>query len=147
MFMRVLMELSRKKLETIANQLNLTPTDLEMISQTKKKKKIQYGIITIFELLLGVLSFIIGYSIAPAHESEVIGYPFLTPLIMVSNLSISTQIKKKKSIFLLGFISIIILLIGMFSGYTIGMAMKTNAYQIYSSTRYGVYSNEIINSH
>ncbi|MHA2248213.1 MAG: hypothetical protein ACXADY_24905 [Candidatus Hodarchaeales archaeon] len=140
------MEPSRKKLETIVDQLNLTPTDLEMISQTKKKKKIQYVTVTIFELILGVLSFIIGYmSIAP--ESEVIGYPFLTPLIMGSNLSISTQIKKKPLI-LVGFISLIILLIGLYSGHVAGIAMKTtNNYQYYGPTRYGVYGNEIISSH
>ncbi len=140
--MRILMEQSRKKLETIANQLNLTPTDLEMISQTKKKKKIEYVTVTIFELILGVLSFIIGYSIAPAH-TEAIGYPFLTPLIMVSNLSISTQIKKKKPLILFGFISLIILLFGIYSGYIFGFTAKTT--KIYPM--YGVYGNEIISSH
>ncbi|MHA2248212.1 MAG: hypothetical protein ACXADY_24900 [Candidatus Hodarchaeales archaeon] len=139
------MEQSGKKLETITNQLNLTPTDLEMISQTRKKKRIRSIIITNFELILGVLSFFIGFSIAPAHESDVIGYPFLTPLIMVSNMSISTQIKKKKPLILFGFISLIILLIGIYSGYVFGFVMKTNAYQKYSPM-YGVYSNEIISS-
>ncbi|MHA2248214.1 MAG: hypothetical protein ACXADY_24910 [Candidatus Hodarchaeales archaeon] len=141
------MEPSRKKLETIANQLNLTPNDLEMISQTKKKKKIQYGIVTIFELILGILSFITGFNMAPT--SEVIGYPFLTPFIIISNMSINPQIKKKKSIFLLGFISIIILLFGMFSGYTIGMAMKTAYNQQVNgqAIKYNVYFNKIASSH
>ncbi|MFX0208721.1 MAG: hypothetical protein ACFFDT_22255 [Candidatus Hodarchaeota archaeon] len=136
------MEQSRKKMETIANQLNLTPADLEMISQTKKKKKIQYVTVTIFELILGVLSFITGFNMAPT--SEVIGYPFLTPFIILSSTSINPQNKKKKSIFLFGFISIIILLIGMYSGYIFGHAMKTTVYQNYSTTRYGVYCTEII---
>ncbi|MFX1506512.1 MAG: hypothetical protein ACFFDC_10395 [Promethearchaeota archaeon] len=140
------MEQSRKKLEIITNQLDLTPADLEMISQNRKKKRIQSIIITNFELILGVLSFFFGFSIAPApaHESDTIGYPFLNPLIMVSNLSISTQIKKKKPLILFGFLSLIVLLIGIYSGYIFGFVMKTNAYQNSPIPMYGVYSPEII---
>ncbi|MFX1506511.1 MAG: hypothetical protein ACFFDC_10390 [Promethearchaeota archaeon] len=138
------MEQSRKKLEIITNQLGLTPADLEMISQTEKKKKIQYVTVTIFELILGGLSFITGYTMAPT--SEVIGYPFFNSFIILSSISNNPQNKKKKPLFLLAFISIIILLIGMFGGYTIGMAMKTTYIQQVNgqAIRYGVYYAEII---
>ncbi|MFW9906813.1 MAG: hypothetical protein ACFFFH_21085, partial [Candidatus Thorarchaeota archaeon] len=63
-----------------------------------------------------------------------------------SSMSINPQNKKKKPIFLLAFISIIILLIGMFGGYTIGMAMKTTYIQQINgqAIKYGVYYAEII---
>ncbi|MFX1247914.1 MAG: hypothetical protein ACFFBQ_11060 [Promethearchaeota archaeon] len=140
---RIFMEPSRKKLETLANQLNLTPAELEMVSRSKKKYKFQYGIVAIFESILGVLSFLYGYHLAPTHYRVVNGYPFLTPYIIIGIIPNNPLIKKKKSIFLIGFISMIILLIGIFSGYTAGMAMKTTNV----SPRYGVYTNETAHSH
>ncbi|MFX0119916.1 MAG: hypothetical protein ACFFB2_13940 [Promethearchaeota archaeon] len=136
---------SKKKLEVIADQLNLTLSDLEIISQSKKKKRIQYITVAIFESILGVLSFIIGYMSIPP-ESEVIGYPFFTSLIMGGNFSINTQIKKKIPLILVGFISLFILLIGLYSGRIFGIAMKTTIINQYGSYRYGVYSNKIYGS-
>ena len=131
------MKKSNFNIEDIASNLDLTHADIEAIKHAKRKRRVYLATI---ETFFGFISFAVGYNLAPFTEK--VGYPFLQ-LLMTGNVSISTQIKKKKSFILIIFLTLLTSLVGVVSGYTIGIALKTTYITNVngSAIRYGVYLN------
>lgn len=129
------MKKSNSEIEDIASNFDLTSVDIEVIKHVKRKHRVYLAML---ETIIGFISFTVGYNLAPFTEK--VGYPFL-PLLMTGNISISTQIKKKKPFVLIIFLTLLTLLIGVMSGYTIGIALKTTYITNVngSAIRYGVY--------
>lgn len=132
------------RLEEIANKVDLTIEDLDAIKQAKRQRKVQYRILAVFETIVGLISFIYGYSLAPFTENftEKLGYPFFT-LMIAGNVSLFSQIQKKKPLLVFVILTLVISMVGVVSGYTLGSALKTT-YIITvngSAVKYGVYSD------
>ena len=127
-------------LEDIANKVGLTPEDLETIKKTKRKNITHLSAV---EILIGFVSFLYGYSLTPVTEK--LGYPFL-PILLAGNISISSQIKKKKPFILIIFLTLLTSLVGVASGFTIGTILKSTYITTVngSTIKYGVYS-EVVN--
>ena len=128
------------RLEEIANKADLTIEDLDAIKQAKRQRKVQYRILAVFETIVGLISFIYGYSLAPFTEE--LGYPFFT-LMIAGNVSLFSQIQKKKPLLVFIILTLVISMVGVVSGYTLGSALKTtNIITVNgSAVRYGVYSD------
>ncbi len=127
---------SNPHLEEIASKVDLTTEDLDAIEQTRRHRKGLHRRLVVFETIIGLISFISGFTLAPF--SEISGYPYFQ-FLLVGNVSLLSQKKKRKS--LTGFIilTIIISLVGGVSGYVFSSIFKTSVVSIVQPTLYGVY--------
>ncbi len=123
-------------LEEIANKVNLTTEDLDAIEQTRRQRKGLLRILAAFETIVGLISFIAGFTLSPF--SEISGYPYFQ-FLLVGNVSLLSQNKKIKSLTVFVILTLIISLVGGISGYVIGSVFKTSVVSLVRPTLYGVY--------
>ncbi len=121
----------------VATEVDLTTEDLEAILRVKRKRIVQLRVITIIETFVGLISFLSGYNIIPYTQKT--GYPFFV-FSIVGSISL-LSLYRKKSLFIMIIVTLVISLVGFMSGCIIGSTFKTTYFAEVNGTAldYGVY--------
>ena len=128
---------NRDRRVVIGDKLDITETDLVMLENAQRRKRHYYRILSGIEALIGLFSFMGGWTIgynAP-HTNPLTGYPFSVILIS-GNIPSFFELKKKRGLLLLPAITLMIIVLGLISGYALGSAA---AYEP-TAIDYNVYS-------
>lgn len=131
------MSKSNSKLIDVAKTIEITNDDLKAIERSKKKHKINFVLLIIVEAIIGLTSFLLGYSYATL---TMVGYPY-SQVMIASNISFLSQIRRKKLFIFLVVITLVISMIGFVRGWELGAeaVLKNNPP---TTTYYGVYYND-----
>ena len=114
---------NRDRRAVIGEKLDIEETNLVMLENTQQRKKHYYRILSGIEALIGLFSFMGGWVIGydAVYKDPLAGYPF--SLILISgNIPSFHELKKKRGLLLLPVITLLIIVLGLVSGYLLGSA-------------------------
>ncbi|MFX0084358.1 MAG: hypothetical protein ACFFAU_01690 [Candidatus Hodarchaeota archaeon] len=126
----------------IASKAGLTENDVAAIQRDKKKKNISKLTYLLVESIIGVSSFLIGYTIVQAKIIEVnYNYPFGS-ILLFGNSFVFSDLVKRKSLIKLIAITFFVFIFGFVLGTVTGGLFKFINVITYQGPplRYGVYS-------
>ncbi len=136
------MEDNRERRVANRDMLDITETDLVLLENAQRRKRHYYRILSGIEALIGLFSFIGGWTIgydAP-FTNPLSGYPF-SAILMSGSIPSFFELNKKRGFLLLPAITLLIILLGLISGYLLGSAAgyQPPTYQP-TAIKYNVYS-------
>ncbi|MHA1941648.1 MAG: hypothetical protein ACXAB2_05120 [Candidatus Hodarchaeales archaeon] len=127
----------------IADEVGLTASDINSIQSVKRRRKFSNTSLYLVESLIGIASFLIGYTVVPIKVIELqSSYPFGSVLLFSPLIVLSNSVKRRSILRLIAvtlFVCILSILLGSITGQLFN---STSVPFGGSSVRYGVFTND-----